>query len=269
MIAAGAASFSSCDYDTLPTYNDVDRIYFDYAAWTQLELVAQGYVSQTAYQMRILFGYDKVIKSDSTIQIKMRIAGKPASIDRPVAVELLTDESSAVLGQDIEIVSSFIPADTVVGMLTLKLKNSEKMTSTTLLARLRLLPNEYFHVDYTDARAFSDRSGLEFQVFFDAKKEMPSLWAAYSMLTTFFGTYSNVKLDAICAACGFTREYFEYDPETESAATVGAARFPSSLAFSLILQVNHYLEDYKEAHGGQPLLDENGNEVKTSYPTWL
>jgi hypothetical protein len=270
MVAAGIL-MTSCEHDELPTYNDVDRIYFDYASWARTELYNQGYDSNNPNRMSVLFGYDKVSKTDSIVVIKVKIMGNIASVDRPVDAELLSDESSAIEREDLEILPSVIPAGEVTGDLKIKLKNTEKLQTNTLLARIRLVPNEYFHVDYSYVIAYpTEMTGIEFYITYDAKKEMPSLWQAMlTRFTQFFGAYSNTKLDAICAASGFTREYFEYDMETEDATTVFTARFPNPITFGLIVQLNHYLEDWKAAHDGQPLLDEYGNEVKSNYPTWL
>lgn len=210
MIAAGV--LTSCDYDALPTYDDVDRIYFDYASWALTELNKQNYDTSNPNKLNILFGYDKVIKTDSTIAVKVKTMGNLAAVDRPVAVELIAGESSAVEGEDFEILPSVIPAVETTGTLRIKLKNTEKLRTTTLLARFRLAPNDYFHVDYTYVRSdsYNIMSGIEYYIYFDAKKEMPSLWQAMlSRFQTFFGPYSHTKLDAICAATGFPREYFE------------------------------------------------------------
>ncbi|MDR1720265.1 MAG: DUF4843 domain-containing protein [Dysgonamonadaceae bacterium] len=268
--------FTSCDYDTLPTYNDVDRVYFDYAAWVLQELPVQGYTSTTPNQVKILFGYDKVIKADSTIAIKVRVMGSPVATDRPIAAEVIATESSATAGTDVEILPSVIPANEVVGSLYIKLKNTEKLKTNTLLARIRLVPNDYFHVDFTNTRSGSDRTATEFEIYFDAKKEAPGLWvytASTPNLNTYFGTYSSVKLDAICAATGYTREDFEYDADAAEEYESGVqayvkkeldTRFPSALTFGLVLQLNYYLVAYKAANGVD-LVDENGNIVLNTY----
>jgi hypothetical protein len=39
-------------------------------------------------------------------------------------------------------------------------------------------------------------------------------------------------------------------------------RFPTEIAMGLISQMNRYLAAYKNEHGGEPLRDENGEEIK-------
>jgi hypothetical protein len=245
---------SSCAHDSLPIYEDVDRVYF---AW------ARPVVPQESDEVKVNLGYDNPIKSDSTIQVEVLLIGHVSDEDRPIAAELIKAESSAVSGQDIEILPSFIPAKEVKGKLKIKIKNSEKLETTTLMARIRLVPNDYFHVDYTAAYNAPSKNGLEYNVYFDAKADMPSLWAdpeAGFRLTTYFGSYSKVKLQLICEVCGVTRDYFMHDPATENAVDVLNARIPSSVAYGWISQVNRYLRNYRETEG-ESLRDENGNVI--------
>jgi hypothetical protein len=250
----------ACNYDTLPVYEDVDRVFFKWARPTN-DLTE--IVEKSSDQIKVNLGYDNPVKSDSIILIDVSMMGHVSAQDRPISVEVIKNESSAVEGQDIEILPSFIPAGEVEGQLAIKVKNSEKLTNTTLSARIRLVPNEYFHVDYIQTRVSGNKNGLEYNIYFDAKVEMPSLWAdpaAGLRLTAYFGVYSNVKLQVICDVCGFTREYFMHDPGTEIALDVLTARFSTTVVMGLISQVNRYLKQYAKEHG-EPLRDENGNVI--------
>ncbi|MDR1516539.1 MAG: DUF4843 domain-containing protein [Dysgonamonadaceae bacterium] len=260
---------TSCEHDTLPTYSDVDRIYFEYAAWETPG--SHGYDSKNPDQRKISFGYDKVTKTDSITKIKVQVMGNVASNDRPITAKVILSESTAVEGEDFEILPSVVPANELIGTLNIKLKNTEKIQTNTLTVKIMLTPNEYFHVDYTYVLADKNRfSGTEFKINFDAKKDKPSLWAASDdgkisppNLNNYFGPFSNVKLDVLCSALGYSRDWFEYDAETENPKTVFNSRIPSSqFGFGLLIQVNHYLKRWKDEHDGQPLLDENGVEVK-------
>jgi hypothetical protein len=62
---------------------------------------------------------------------------------------------------------------------------------------------------------------------------------------------------------GLNREYFTYDPETETASTVFGARFPIALAMGWATAFNRYLEEYKQIHG-EPMYEEDGSEMKGS-----
>ena len=256
---------SACSYDTLPTYEDVDRVFFK---WAKLKDTFTEQVEGSSDLIKVNLGYDNPVKSDSTVLVDVSMIGHVAGQDRLISAELIEDTSTAVVGLDIEILPSFIPAGKVEGKLAVKIINSEKLTDTTLLARIRLVPNEYFHTDYTMAYTSTgsiskEKTGLEYNIYFDAKVEMPSLWADQSagrILTTYFGPYSNKKLQVICDVCGFTVEYFTHDPNTEKAWDVVEARFSREIAWGIISQVNRYLTQYRNENG-EPLRDENGEVI--------
>ncbi|GAB6009861.1 hypothetical protein FACS1894179_00610 [Bacteroidia bacterium] len=246
---------SSCTHDSLPTYEDVDRIYF---AW------ARPVIPQGSDETKVNLGYDNPVKNDSVIHVEVLLMGRVSDKDRPIAAEVIKAESSAIQGQDIEILPSVIPAGEVGGFLGIKVKNSGRLETTTLMGRIRLLPNEYFHVDFTTAYNAPTKSGLEYNVYFDAKADMPSLWAdpeSGAMLTMYFGVFSNVKLQLICDVCGLTRDFFMHDPATQKAKDVLDARIPSEVSYGIVAQVNRYLDQYYTEHGVS-LTDENGYVIK-------
>jgi len=252
----------SCNNDKLTTYEDVDRIYFTWAG-------TQPALPNGNAQLTVALGYDVPLKADSTIQVKVNLMGKVSNVDRPFSAELIPSESSAIQGEDIEILPSVIPALSEKGDLRIKLINdTAKLTKKTLMARIRLLPNEYFHVDYTQAIWQGGRNALEFDIFFDAKTDMPNLWSNTTtgvMLTAYFGKYSKVKLNLICEVCGVTRDFFMYDPATENPSQVLNARMPTVLIYGMISQCNRYLKAYAEEHkddeDGGILKDENGEVI--------
>lgn len=255
---------SACSYDTLPTYEDVDRLYFD---WARPGTTVTELAERDRELITVQLGYDNPQKSDSTVRIKVCMSGHISEQDRPISAEVIKNESSAVYGEDIEILPSFIMAKEVTGVLLVKLKNSTKLTTNTLMARIRLVPNEYFHVDYYEATGFPyvKKNGTEYNIYFDAKTEIPSLWANTSSapyLNAYFGAYSYRKLQLICEVCNLTRDFFMHDPANENALTVLNSRISTATAMGLISMVNRYLNQYKAEHNGEPLRDENGNEIK-------
>jgi hypothetical protein len=251
---------AACSYDTLPVYEDVDRVFFKWARPTDDNReIKEG----SSDQIKVNLGYDNPVKSDSTIFVEVSMMGYVSGQNRLISAEVIKNESSAVEGQDIELLPSFIPAGEVTGRLAIKVKNSDKLANTTLWARIRLVPNEYFHVDYIQTRISGNKNGLEYDVYFDAKADMPSLWAdpaAGNQLTRYFGAYSKAKLQLICEVCGFTRDYFMHDPGT-IALDVLNARIPPEAANGLISQVNRYLKQYQSEHGDEPLRDEDGKVI--------
>jgi hypothetical protein len=251
---SAALTIASCQQESLPKYDDVDRVYFE---WAKSPLGSN--------RTQVNLGYDDPIKSDSTIAVSVVVIGKLSDEDRPVTAEFIRSESSAVVGTDIEIMPSFIPAGEPKGVLRIKVKYSEKLDSLTVTARLRLTPNSHFHVDYIKAEGYGDRNGTEFNVSFDAKVDMPNLWSnpeSGVRLVSYFGPYSKVKLELLCEVFGITRDFFMYDPATENALEVLTARMGASgaIALGMIAQVNRYLKAYEAEHG-EPMKDENGKVI--------
>lgn len=263
MAALLTLGMASCADENLKTYEDVSRIYFKYADSN----ASEGNDDQITVNM----GYDNPLKDDTIIRIPIKLMGHLAEVDRAVKVMVMSEESSATEGEDIEIVSAFLPANAIFGDVEVKIHRTERIDKDMLMARICLLSNENFYTDYatslTDRN--NDRNGLIYTIFFTAEAEKPSLWTgstSSTRLKTFFGEYSRVKMNVIYEACKLTRDYFEIDPADNdpTGAKTFTKRFPLEITYGLVSQVNRYLARYKEEHG-EPLLDENGFEVKLNW----
>ncbi|MDR0559222.1 MAG: DUF4843 domain-containing protein [Prevotellaceae bacterium] len=258
--------FYSCEHEALPTYSGEDQIYFAYADDSQLVNVRED-------STIVKFGYDPVIKNDSTISIEVKVMGSVVDYDRPVKFILVDSTSTAKLGVDIELLadSSFVPAGKITGKIYVKVFNiPENLNDTALLASLRLVENQHFKADYDKTRDSNINStekivSTQYRVWFDNGSEIPNFWAhaqyrqAFNMI---FGPYSRAKFALMCQILpGCTREYFTYE-NPATVATVFSSRFPMGLLAGWAMGLNAYLNAYKEEHG-EPLLDENGNEIKS------
>ncbi len=257
-----ATNISSCDHEEIPVYEDVDRIYFRYADETSSP--------ENEDNTTINMGYDIPLKDDSTISVPIKLMGRISNIDRTVNVELMKDESTAIEGEDIEIISANLPANSIYGEVKMKIYRTTNIDAETRLARIRLISNENFHTDYSTVSSNSGKNGLIYNVYFTANADKPSLWTASMssmMLEAYFGEYSNEKIVVMCEACGFTRDFFNIDPEDNdpSGRTTLDKRIPSEAVWGIIIQVNNYLDKWKADHNGQPRLDENGEEVTMKY----
>ncbi|MDU1890878.1 MAG: DUF4843 domain-containing protein [Dysgonomonas sp.] len=246
----------SCEHDKLDTYKEKDNIYFNYA-----EASMYGHLADS---VNIRLGYDFVPKDDSTVYIKVKVMGNTVNYDRTVNIKLVTGASTAKIGEDIELMHGTIPADSIRGFVGVKIKNTSKLSTNTLLAELELVANDDFDTNYRQCgiKDLNDKGWNKatfYRVFFDAKNEMPNLWAdKISNFTNIFGEFSRVKLQFICKTVGVDISYFEYDPETENVNTVYNERF-SVVGNSWVRRCYVALEEYKKVHGA--LLDENKNEV--------
>lgn len=256
---------ASCADEDLMTYEDVSRIYFKYADTSVF--------GEKDDQITVNMGYDRPLKNDSIIKIPIKLMGRVSETDRTVKAVMIPEESTAIEGKDIEILSACLPANSIYGDVEVRLNRTETVDKEMLFARIRLASNENFHTDYSISKQDNGNNGngLVYSIYFTALAEKPSLWAAsYSSKTleSTFGTYSNVKMNVIYEACGVTREYFEIDPEDNDPTgnVTFTKRFSREVSFGMVSLINRYLTKYKKDHG-EPLLDEFGEEVKTPLPS--
>ena len=233
----------SCADEDLMTYEDVPRIYFKYADASSSDF------GENEDQITVNMGYDRPLKNDSIIKIPIKLMGRVSETDRAVKVVMIPEESTATEGEDIEILSAYLPANSIFGNVEVRLKRTEAVDNEMLFARIRLASNENFHTDYSTSRydKGNNRNGLIYSIYFTALAEKPSLWAAsYSSMTleSTFGAYSNDPEDN--------------DPTGKETFT---KRFSREISFGMVSLINRYLVKYKNEHG-EPLLDEFGEEVK-------
>ena len=73
--------------------------------------------------------------------------------DRAVKVVMIPEESTATEGEDIEILSAYLPANSIFGNVEVRLKRTEAVDNEMLFARIRLASNENFHTDYSKSEA--------------------------------------------------------------------------------------------------------------------
>ncbi len=273
-IGALLLSAAACSGDDLPVYEDVSRVYFFWATPD----VATDHVDIK----RFSFGYETPMKSDSTISISVRVMGRLSDEDRPLKAEVIWAESTVAPG-DIEFLPSVIPANKRDGKLRVKVNNSAKLLEKTLWAKIRLAPNEYFHVD-RNAFPYGDASyaGLEYNIEFDAKADIPNLWKDGTLLQQIFLNHSKVKEEWIYDQLGYTREDFTYDLEAVQAAMeendssfgdeiskIEDKLIPPGYQYGILSQLGRWLKMYKDGtslypdgapgskKAGEPLRDEN------------
>ena len=258
----------SCEYETLPTYSGIDQIYFNFA-----DVAPEATSFSNAGIVK--FGYDDVIKSDSTIRITVKVMGSVADYDRPVNFRLVElpdhyfDEGTYVvqLGRDFDLLpdQSMVRAGSITGSIVVRLRNTEALDNKTFVAPLRLLENEHFKADYTHTRSvwINERYpdiGSMYYIFFDNESDMPNLWAHPSNIDDFtraFGPYSRKKFELMCQVLtGCTRELFTY-AEGENAREVFSDRFSIMVISAWGRAFNVFLREYELTHG-EPMLEENG-----------
>ncbi|MDR1757139.1 MAG: DUF4843 domain-containing protein [Culturomica sp.] len=287
-LSIGALLFcaAACSGDDLPVYEDVNRIYFSWAT-----------AGPSSDMVHFSFGYEIPMKPDSIINVGVRVMGRLSDQDRPIKAEVIWAEST-IAPEDIEFLPSVVPAGSRNGTLRVKLKNSDKLLTKTLWAKIRLTPNEYFHVD---RNAFpvggSTYAGLEYNIEFDAKGDIPNMWLDGSWFRNYFGAHSKVKEQWIYYMTGYTRADFTYDIEAvratmaeknqtlqKTVSDLEVALLPGEYAYGILSRLGRWLEAYENGttkwpaedpskwpnalpgtkDPGIPLLDENGNPVEVT-----
>lgn len=254
-------SYVSCKHDSLDLYSAGNDIYFQFGAES----------NSTLDSIKINLGYDKIPKQDSIIFIKMKLFGFVESFDRPInyTIEYADNATTAILDEEFEPLyeKSFLPANSDIGYIALRLINTESLKLETRRITIKTAPNEYFPAIYSQlAKESENKKGKVksniYKVVFDAKLNMPNMWADYEKtFTTVFGTYSNMKFNFICEAIGFERDYFTYKPEEgEVVSVIYNERFPATLRNGWKQILKRALVDYEQING-EPLTDENGKKV--------
>lgn len=101
--------------------------------------------------------------------------GRVSETDRAVKVVMIPEESTATEGEDIEILSAYLPANSIFGNVEVRLKRTEAVDNEMLFARIRLASNENFHTDYSTSRydKGNNRNGLIYSIYFTALAENP------------------------------------------------------------------------------------------------
>lgn len=261
---------SSCQESTTDVYPVKADLFFHYSLtagpW-DADDQKPTYVRDSTI---VRFGYDEILKEDSIIRMKMRLIGPYADFDRPINFVLVDSMSTAKLGEDIELLydESFMLANDRTGYIYVKLKNTEKLRNTELIAAIRTAPNEYFIAKYDSIQEGEKHKVSEktksntFRIRFNCIKDKPNLWAANELKfkQRGFGDYSNVKLDFIMEQLHLDYEYFTYDPSAEDPDVIFSNRFPIGLINGWKIVLELALEKYERDHGA-PMKDENGNNV--------
>ena len=256
--------FFSCEKET-KDFDGKDHVYFEYAKY---DGNFERYVVDSVV---VKMGYDLIPKADSTIRIPVTVTGSPKEGIRPVNFVLVESLSTAKLGEDIELLyePSYIRENSIYGYIYIKLKNTEKAKETSLFAAIQTVPNEFFSTDITEivsknVTKQNMRANI-FRIYFDAKNEMPNLWAVEeARFRTYVGAYSRVKLEFMCEILGLDFEYFTYNSEEENSLDVFNKRIaPFRMVWTSIL--NRSLNEYRAKYG-YPLVDENGIEIAFGLP---
>lgn len=235
-----------CEKEKVQTFLGEDRIQFAKASSN----------TSVAYEENLGFSFaGKGAITEHEMIIPLVIAGRTASVDRQVAIEVVPEKTTAQEGIDYIIEESYIPAGANQGHVKIKLLNTKALETETKSLSVRLVANDNF------------QEGLQKQlvstISFYNYLVMPPNW---SLVSRSLGDYSLVKHEFILFYLDIPSIAFTADPKEEdlenhlySTTTVGYFRIQLR---SILRDLNAGIIEPKENDPfTYPLKDEKGIDV--------
>lgn len=222
-ICVATLTLAACSVDDF-TYQDTARVRLEgpeiYAAGTDsLTFSFVTYSSDT---------------QEKVMDIDVLVMGNVAEYDRTAAVQVVADKTTATSDQYELPLTVTIPAGEAKGTLPVTLKRSETLQTKAVRLCIEVASSSDFQVGVEEQKQFT--------LIWNDILTMPSNW---DDLEEFFGSYSNTKYRFMIEnADGIT----EFDADTMSWAQLQSYK----------MKFQNALNDYNDAHPGNPLRDENG-----------
>ena len=249
----------SCETDKLQTFDgDFTYVYFDRQG-RGIDFLFFNFAVQHAQ-------HDYIV-----LEIPVVAAGAMLEERRPIIAELVANvagslELTAVLGEDIVFLPSFMEAGSTRGILQVRVNNSERLREGRTLATIRLIANEYFRNDFTVVENVGGHNmvvnAIEYRLFLENSPGIPPLWAAFEgSFLDMMGPFSIVKYETMMRVIGFTPDFLvirEDETPEEAWRRTGLNDFGTWILWSRLM--NHYLA-YREENG-DALRDEHGDLVE-------
>lgn len=191
-------------------------------------------------------------QTDTVITLTAQVVGDVVNYDREFAIVI--DDSSTALSDEYEIVSDFtVPANSFQGVLGIKIKRAERLSSATAELRVKLVSTEDFLVNETVTALYSQKPNTTLQTSFliswTSELVQPALWYGTFGLDYFIGGYSKKKHQMIIDLT----PYADFDIFNSS-----TDYNPQKQVIRSTLQ--NYVGKYNAEHE-EPLKDENGINV--------
>ena len=139
--------FFSCDKTDIDVYSGDDAIYFDQVWQTEVPWFDSTQLSRQYYSV-VSFG--KMTATDSLVHVRVETAGYIRDYDRPFGVEIVTDSTSALEGEEYELLttSPVIKAGDNSTYVDVLVHSSERMRDETVQIQLRLIAGEHFTLPF-------------------------------------------------------------------------------------------------------------------------
>ena len=193
-------------------------------------LAALGFVYTNASDSTV---YSFVLHPGTTegeIEVPFRLMGYPMPTDRTVGVEVDQAHSTAVEGKDFAIEPSILQADSVYGIIKVKVMKTAELDQKDLTATIKLKANESF--------AEPPVNEARYRILITNQLTKPDQWP--------FNEYSRVKHEFVIQVTGIGTGYGNWNGQ--------------QLVYWTGVLINA-LYEYNNSHPGNPLKDENGRLV--------
>ncbi len=136
----------SCEKEIMD-FEGQDALFFDVqygADW--------GDTTVWAHQFYTLVAFGSVDDTVLDIRIKVAVAGNIKNYDRPFKVDIVSDSTTALCPTEYKLLAEdqVIRAGANCSYVTVQLSKSPRMAKETLKLQLRLIPNEYFSLPFSE-----------------------------------------------------------------------------------------------------------------------
>lgn len=169
-------------------------------------------------------------KQEDTVEIPFKLVGLAVGQDREIGVEVVKEETTAQENDHFIIERSELAADSIKGILKVKVKKTPELENHNLVATFRLCGNENF--------AAAPVNENTYKIVLTNYLAEPTGWP--------FGEYSRIKHQFVIQILGIATDYDKWST--------------SETIYYTGIMINA-LYEYNKAHPGEPLTDENGLAV--------
>lgn len=261
----------SCKEHDIAFYDGPDAIFFD-------QQYGPGHLDSLAlsHQIYSYVPFGVISEKDSILPIKVEIAGRVRDYDRPFGIEVVADSTTAIAGEDYELLSNegVILAGQNSTRIKVVIHRTERMEENTLQLQLRLIPGEHFVLPFGEdgigvmpkrtnggdvhtALSCNFDSSIH-NIFVDCNLRKPEGWNPDN-----FGQYSEKKYRLLLKISeelfGWTVSDFDKDPD---------GKMKTTRSKRVAEKVSKYLLEQYRLGRDSWVLDEDGSMMYVLGVSW-
>lgn len=262
----GLCGLASCEKE-LMDYEGTDALYFDVQYGAE-----HGNDNVWAHQYYSYVSFASLDNAPTAeLRLKVCVAGNVRDFDRPFQIEVVKDSTTAIAGEEYGDLSldQVIKAGENHTYITLTAIRSERMLEDTVKLQLRLLPNEYFALPFSEIGVIPGRwndTNTDYSsyanpsvhnIFMNNVLEQPAGWNTATTTASSFGQFTPKKYQLMLDVTGFTVEDFENRAVMQTGRGALIARMVSA----------YLMEQYRKGREFW-VLDEDGTMMWVYGVSW-